>query len=91
MSPTTRGQQKEENNDNVESEVAVVTKVPATNCKTVAVVEKAPGAIELEGEDARIQPWQAIMEEIERQNSLSPPGSDYFPCQHGFYAHSLAG
>lgn len=41
--------------------------------------------------DSRIQPWQSLMVEIERQNTLSPPGSDYFPCQDGFFAHSLAG
>jgi hypothetical protein len=44
-----------------------------------------------EDEDRRIQPWQSLMEEIEREISLSPPGSDYFPCQNGFFAHSLAG
>jgi hypothetical protein len=44
-----------------------------------------------EGEDRRVQPWQSLMEEIERESRLSPPGSDYFPCQDGFYAHSLAG
>ncbi len=42
-------------------------------------------------EDTRIQPWQSLMEEIERESNMSPPGSDYFPCQDGFYAHSLSG
>ncbi|KAK1765101.1 hypothetical protein QBC33DRAFT_545739 [Phialemonium atrogriseum] len=42
-------------------------------------------------EDNRLQPWQSLMDEIERESSLSPPGRDYFPCQDGFYAHSLAG
>ncbi len=42
-------------------------------------------------EDQRIQPWQSLMDEIERESSLSPPGSDFFPCQQGFFAHSLAG
>lgn len=42
-------------------------------------------------EDNRIQPWQCLIEEIERQDSLSPLGSDYFPCHDGFFAHSLAG
>lgn len=42
-------------------------------------------------DDQRIQPWQQLMGEIERESSLSPPGSDYFPCQQGFFAHSLAG
>lgn len=44
-----------------------------------------------EPEDTRIQPWQSLMDEIARQGSLAPPGSDYFPCQDGFHAHSLAG
>ena len=42
-------------------------------------------------EDHRMQPWQSLLDEIERESSLSPPGSDLFPCQDGFYAHSLAG
>lgn len=41
--------------------------------------------------DGRVQPWQSLMAEIERESNLSPPGSDYFPCQQGFHAHSLAG
>lgn len=51
----------------------------------------ASGLDHPEQEDNRVQPWQSIIEEIERQGILSPPGSDYFPCRDGFFAHSLAG
>lgn len=75
--------------ENGESEI-VTTEMAATNRDALVEAGEAVTGEE-EEEDARIQPWQAIMDEIERQNSLSPPGSDYFPCQNGFYAHSLAG
>ena len=40
--------------------------------------------------DEREQPWKNLLDEIEKANKDSPVGEDFFPCQNGFYAHSLA-
>ncbi|GAW17963.1 hypothetical protein ANO14919_074320 [Xylariales sp. No.14919] len=41
-------------------------------------------------EDTREQPWQSLMPALKKQNEDAPVGQDFFPCQDGFYAHSLA-
>ncbi|KAK4201002.1 hypothetical protein QBC40DRAFT_264558 [Triangularia verruculosa] len=49
------------------------------------------GTLATQQDDHRSQPWHSLMDEIERENMLNPPGSDWFSCNLGFHAHSLAG
>ncbi|KAJ4205387.1 hypothetical protein NW759_014613 [Fusarium solani] len=36
------------------------------------------------------QPWKALVDVIDKENKNNPVGADFFPCEDGFYAHSLA-
>ncbi|KAK3984663.1 hypothetical protein QBC44DRAFT_374904 [Cladorrhinum sp. PSN332] len=40
--------------------------------------------------DNREQPWKKLVGGVEKVNKESPAGEDFFPCQNGFHAHSLA-
>ena len=41
--------------------------------------------------DQRDQPWQSLLADIQREAQQTPFGTEYFPCDKGFYAHSVAG
>jgi len=53
---------------------------PTTSSVTTRVQEQ----------DHRDQPWQSLLNDLQREGSINPEGSDLFPCHDGFYAHSLA-
>ncbi len=46
--------------------------------------------VPVEEQDHRDQPWQSLLDDLQRESSNSPEGRDLFPCRDGFYAHSLA-
>ncbi|KAK4172753.1 hypothetical protein QBC36DRAFT_69793 [Triangularia setosa] len=64
---------------------------PGTALQTAGANSGTGTTLDAQQEDHRTQPWHSLMDEIERENILNPPGNDWFSCELGFHAHSLAG
>ena len=67
---------------------------------TSPIMEKLPNPVQQEVQassaataaaaDEREQPWKSLIEDIVAEAKKNPREKDFFPCEDGFEAHSLA-